>query len=101
MENYESKLWEQEQYKEGVAVEKYESLFWAQEEGAEEYLTLIEEKGEEEGLKYILRNCVYDEPGDIYNDRCWGSRDTVYRQGEYLLTYYRGLGYVGVYRKVS
>lgn len=82
---------------------KYCSIVFMQSdtEDVKEPLRILEENGLEAVIDYLSQwdfggESEYDIPiGDP-----WGKSDTIYRKGNYVLSYNLGLGYIGLSRKL-
>lgn len=75
---------------------KYLEIVFIQNEEAETPLKILEEQGEDAAMNYLRQWDYGDEDGEIYDENPGGSSDSVYRKGNYVMTYNTSLGYVGL-----
>ena len=79
-----------------------EIVFLQNSQDAEEPLQILENQGEEAAIKYLSQ---WDYGGENEHspteDAPWGSSDKTFEQGDYVLSWNSGLGYIGLARKVE
>lgn len=81
-------------------MQKFLNIVFIQNEEAEEPLRILEDQGEGAALRY-LRQWDYreddgEDDGEVYDENPGGNGDSVYREGNYILTYNTSLGYIGL-----
>jgi hypothetical protein len=79
--------------------EKWQNLIFLQGEEAEEALSILDEYGEEEALKYLLE--MADGGGEIYDSTPWGTSDNTYSSGGVVMTYNPTIGYIGISKRLD
>ena len=75
---------------------KYLEIVFIQNEEAETPLKILEEQGENAAMNYLRQWDYGDDNGEIYDRNPGGSGDSVYRKGNYVMTYNTSLGYIGL-----
>lgn len=79
---------------------EYKGIFFSQGDEANEYLDMIDEKGPEYTLDYILDLLPSDfgEGGTVRDGPAAGTDDNTFKKGNYILNWNSRIGYVGVER---
>ena len=72
------------------------NIVFIQNEEAEEPLRILEDQGEGAALRYLRQWDYREEEGEVYDENPGGSGDSVYREGNYIMTYNTSLGYIGL-----
>ena len=75
----------------------YVEVVFMQGEDANEALNVLDEQGEAAAIDHLAQWDNGDE-GETRGTPSAGSQDVTYRDGRYLLTYNRALGYIGLER---
>ncbi len=77
---------------------KVENIFFAQGDNSEDYLSYLEENGEEETLKYLIDIAYY--PGEHliteHKIEPFGSSSNTFRKDNFVLSYNNEYGYIGL-----
>ena len=76
---------------------QYLQIVFMQGDDAREPLAILDKQGESAALDF-LSEWDYGDACPTNNEPNAGTSDTVYKQGNYLLTYNTGLGYIGLDR---
>lgn len=79
----------------------FEDIIFLQDEDAIEALKILEMKGEQEALKYLLEWDYGEGPVRTLKGVPWGTLDQVYRYKDYIMTYNTGIGYIGLIKQLS
>jgi hypothetical protein len=80
----------------------YNIVFIQNDFEAEEPFQILNEKGEDALIEYLKQWDFGGESEHCMNgsvDKPWGSSDSIYRKGFYILSYNEQLGYVALTRK--
>ena len=72
------------------------NIVFIQNEDAAEPLKILEEQGESAALQYLCQWDYAENDGETYDENPRGSGDSVYREGNYIMTYNTSLGYIGL-----
>jgi hypothetical protein len=81
--------------------QKYYEIVFLQGEEAVEPLKILDDKGEEEAIKYLEQWDYGKEMEHSPMEQPWGAEDDTFDNGEYVMSWNSGLGYIGLVRKVK
>jgi hypothetical protein len=80
---------------------EYWNIVFMQDEAADEAMKILEDNGEEAALEHLKQWDMGGESEIDKTDQAWGLRDDTYMSGEYVMSYNKGLGYIGLAREVK
>ena len=74
---------------------EYENIIFLQEHHAEEAITILDNDGREAAMDY-LKQWDYGDGGDYSDNPPWGTSDSIYRSGDYIMTFNARMPYIGL-----
>jgi hypothetical protein len=75
---------------------KYHTIVFAQVDGHDETFTAVFDRDDPDEIKQYLEQWDYGEYHDEPTEEPWGTSDTCYTFGRYVLSVNRGLGYAAL-----
>ena len=75
-------------------MQQFLNIVFIQNEEAEEPLRILEDQGEGAALRYLRQWDYREDEVEVYDENPGGSGDSVYREGNYILTYNTSLCYI-------
>ena len=74
----------------------YENIVFLQGDDAGEILDILDVFGESSAMEHLQQYDYGESQIESRDDFPWGSRDMIYREGNYVMSYNIGLGYIGL-----
>ncbi len=75
-------------------MKEYRQIVFMQEHDADEAMNILDVQGEKAALEYLLQ---WDQgEGEVRSTSSAGSRDHIYKHGNYVMSYNLGLPYIGL-----
>ena len=77
-------------------MQQFLNIVFLQNEEAAKPLKILKEQGEAAALQFLCQWDYAEDDGEVYEENPGGNGDSVYREGNYIMTYNTSLGYIGL-----
>lgn len=82
---------------------KYEDIIFLHQDSEEAYeaFAILEDRGEHETMEFLKQWDYGECPVEERPDAPWGKYDKNYQEGDYIMSYNMGLGYIGLIKVIK